>query len=363
MSAVMAPPLLVTVLRAPGSMAHLALPEWDLLLRQALAANLTATLYCLALEHGLLDAIAPAPRRHLAWAGTLVKRHGEGVRWEVDRIGAALAAIEVPLLLLKGAAYVMADLPPAQGRLFSDVDILVPREDIDLVESTLMLAGWFSQHQDAYDQRYYRLWMHEIPPMRHMQRASMIDVHHAILPLTARARPDPAKLRAAAVTLAGQGAVKVLAPVDMVLHSATHLFYDGEFDKGLRDLLDLHRLLLHFGAAPGFWELLAARAHELQLGRPLFYALRYCARVLETPVPAAVGAALGPAAPNAALLALMDALFLRALMPAHPSCSGPLSGLARRLLYVRGNWLRMPPLLLARHLFHKAFISPKVNSG
>jgi hypothetical protein len=28
------------------------------------------------------------------------------------------------------------------------------------------------------------------------------------------------------------------------------------------------------------------------------------------------------------------------------------------MLYVRGNWLRMPPLLLSRHLFHKAFLSP-----
>ncbi|UUZ51357.1 hypothetical protein LP420_18985 [Massilia sp. B-10] len=42
----------------------------------------------------------------------------------------------------------------------------------------------------------------------------------------------------------------------MVIHSATHLFYDGEFDKGLRDLLDLHRLLTEFGATPGFWQVL-----------------------------------------------------------------------------------------------------------
>jgi hypothetical protein len=51
-------------------------------------------------------------------------------------------------------------------------------------------------------------------------------------------------------------------------------------------------------------------------------------------------------------------LFARALMPLHASCAGALSAPARWLLYVRGNWLRMPPLLLARHLFHKAFISP-----
>lgn len=351
-------PLLIQVLREPARMAQLALADWDLLLRQALAANLTASLYCLADEQGLLATLPAQPRRHLEWAGTLLRRHGDGVRWEVARIGAALAAIDAPLILLKGAAYTLAGLPPARGRLFSDIDILLPKACIPDSEAALMMAGWVSQHQDAYDQRYYRVWMHEIPPMQHFQRGSMIDVHHAILPLTARARPDPAKLRAAAVALPGDGSVKVLAPADMVLHSATHLFCDGEFDKGLRDLLDLHRLLCHFGAMPGFWDALPGRAVEMDLARPLFYALRYAARVLGTPVPAGASAALAPYGPGPLLLALMDALFLRALMPLHASCAGPLTGLAHGLLYIRGNWLRMPPLMLARHLFHKAFISP-----
>jgi hypothetical protein len=59
------------------------------------------------------------------------------------------------------------------------------------------------------------------------------------------------------------------------------------------------------------------------------------------------------------LLALMDQLFGRALLPRHASCSDRLTPVALGLLYIRGNWLRMPPLMLARHLFHKAFISPK----
>ena len=352
-------PLLIEVLRQPARMAQLALAEWELLLRQALAANLTASLYCLAEEQGLLDALPAQPRRHLDWAGVLLRRHADGVRWEVARIAAALGALDAPLILLKGAAYTMAGLAAARGRLFSDIDVLLPKACIPEAEAALMMGGWVSQHHDEYDQRYYRVWMHEIPPMRHVQRGSMIDVHHAILPLTAAARPDPAKLRAASVALPGQERLRLLAPADMVLHSATHLFYDGEFDKGLRDLLDLHRLLGHFGAQAGFWEALPGRAFELELGRPLFYALRYAQKLLGTPVPDAVMAALAAAAPAAPLLVLMDALFLRALLPLHASCAGPLSRLAHGLLYLRGNWLRMPPLMLARHLFHKAYISPK----
>ena len=69
----------------------------------------------------------------------------------------------------------------------------------------------------------------------------------------------------------------------MVLHSAMHLFYDGEFDHGLRDLVDIHRLLQRFGAEPAFWQALPGRARVLQLERPLFYALRYAAALLAQP--------------------------------------------------------------------------------
>jgi hypothetical protein len=204
--------------------------------------------------------------------------------------------------------------------------------------------------------------MHELPPMEHVRRGNVIDVHHAILPETAAQRPDPARLRAAAVPVAGlepgMPPLFVLAPRDMVLHSAVHLFSEGEFDQGLRNLFDIHRLLLQFGPQDGFWDGLPSRARELELERPLFYALRYCRRLLGTPVPDAVIRNMAAAAPGPVLLALMDRLFLRALGPAHPSCRDAFTPIAHGMLYIRGNWLRMPFFLLARHLFHKAFLSP-----
>jgi hypothetical protein len=359
-------PLLVRVLREPGAIAGLDAAGWDLLLRQALGADMTPILFVLLEDAALLETVPPAPREHLEWARLSAGRHARAVRYEVKQIGRALAGTGVPLILLKGAAYAMAGLAPGRGRMFSDIDILVPKERMPEVEAALMLHGWFSAHHDAYDQRYYREWMHEIPPMEHVKRGNVIDVHHAILPETAAARPDPARLRAAAVPVldAGDGLppLFVLAPHDMVLHSAVHLFFDGEFDKGLRDLVDLHRLLGQFGTQPGFWEGLPARARVLELGRPLFYALRYCRLLLGTPVPQAVLDAVAPDGPNPALRRLMDSLFERALRPLHASCETPASAVARFLLYVRGNWLRMPPLLLSRHLFHKAFVAPRTQT-
>ena len=223
-----------------------------------------------------------------------------------------------------------------------------------------MLSGWISTQHNAYDQRYYRTWMHELPPMTHVTRQTVLDVHHTILPETARLHPDAQKLIEAALPIAGCDGLQVLAPADMLLHSATHLFHEGEFDKGLRDLSDLDALLRHFSQQQtDFWETLLARAVVLNLTRPLYYALRYSTRVLNTPVPPNLLQAARLHAPGWLLLRVMDAVFFRAFRPRHASCDDWLTRPALWLLFVRSHWLKMPLLLLLRHLLHKALISPK----
>jgi hypothetical protein len=359
MSIVTPYPLVLQAFRQPDALTTLSLAQWDVLIRQTRAANLLGSLYALLSRRDLIDQIPPQPREHLEWSRMLVDRQREEVEREVSQIRKALADTGVPVILLKGAAYVMAKLPNAQGRLFSDIDILVPKGRLGAVEAALMLHGWALTYHDEYDQRYYRTWMHELPPMQHIKRLTVIDVHHAILPETAPLHPDPDKLRAAACRLDGYDDLMVLAPTDMVLHSAVHLLHDGELDNGLRDLVDLDNLLRHFSSLPTFWPTLVERARELELTRPLFYALRYTERLLGTPIPSSVMHAAEIGQPSRMMLMLMDQLFRRALMPDHSTCDDWFTGPARQMLYIRANWLRMPPLLLGRHLFHKAFLSPK----
>jgi hypothetical protein len=355
-----APPVLVQVLRHPLHMRELDGRQWDLLVRQARSANLLATLHAWIGEFQLRAHVPPALLRHLDWAWAVAERHRDAILWEVAQIRRALAPSGVPVILLKGAAYTMARLPSARGRLYGDVDILVPFDALGPVEAALMQGGWAGTEHDPYDQHYYRDWMHELPPMQHLQRQTVIDVHHAIVPRTARLQPSAARLRAASVAIDGEDGLRVLAPADMVLHSATHLFLDGECEQGLRDLVDLSQLLTHFGNRPGFWPALVARAVELGLQRPLFYALRYCSLVLALPVPEAALREARAGAPGPVVLAVMDALYLRALLPMHASCASPFAGMARGLLYVRATWLRMPPLPLARHLLHQALRGERV---
>jgi len=97
----------------------------------------------------------------------------------------------------------------------------------------------------------------------------------------------------------------------------------------------------------------------MDLSRPLYYALRFCQQMLETPVPElAMEQAAQVGRPARPLAFYMDKLFQRALVADHPMCVDRFTGLAMWLLYIRSHYLRMPFHLLIPHLLHKAFISP-----
>lgn len=361
--------LIVQVLLNPKSIARLNALEWDLLIRQGRRTKLLARLAYLLEDDGIMPLVPVAARLHLASAIKLALRQQVSLRWEVACLQKELAGAGTRITLLKGAAYAMAGLPAARGRSFSDIDIIVPKARMVDVESELMLYGWQGGHHDEYDQRYYRQWMHEIPPLAHVTRGTTIDVHHAILPETARVKVNTQALLQAVVPLAIKPLnpiqphealpLFVLQPTDMLLHSATHLFHEGDFDKGLRDLFDLDALFRQFGEASGFWEKLVPRAVLLGLTRPLYYAIRYTTLMLGTPVPASVMKAAEVGKPSFLAAQVMDACYLRALRPLHPSTASVANWIARFVLYVRSHWIRMPLHLLAYHLGRKAFIRPK----
>ncbi len=303
---------------------------------------------------GLDSGVPMEVRPHLVAARTVAGKQRQAVRWEVRRVAKALAAVDGPVLLLKGAAYALADLPPAAGRLFGDIDLLVPRNLLPKVEAALMLAGWHSRSQDSYEQRYYRQWMHELPPMTHIRRGTVLDVHHNLLPETARTPTRAEPILAAARPLVDLPGISIPANTDLVLHSACHLFHEGEWNHGLRDLVDLDALLRAFGSDPEFWPTLLERADLLNLGRPLYYAFDCCRRWLQTPIPDAIIAAC-PAQPPEWQRRIMRRLFDDGLASAHRASRSRWTGISTFVLYVRGHYLRMPWRLLVPHLLHQAW--------
>lgn len=345
---------LVAVLRGACRPRDLAAATWDPLIRQARSLNLLGRLAAVLDDRHRLAEVPERPRAHLVAARIVAEKHARDVRWEVQCIRKSLAETWVPIILLKGAAYCVADLPPARGRVFTDVDIMVPKERLDDVEKALLRDGWIFGKTTVYDQRYYRTWMHQLPPLMHFRRGTLIDVHHTIVPETARAAVTGRTLIDAAIGVPGTTDLYVLAPADMVLHSAVHLFNEGEFGNGLRDLFDLDALLTHFGSDPGFAATLVARANELGLTRPLGYALRHLDSIL--------GRAIGEPALRAAVHSVEDlpgriaaSLMTRVLRPPRHGRSDLATMAAHFGLYVRGHALRMPLRLLVPHLLRKTF--------
>lgn len=332
--------------------------QWSCLIGTARRANLMSRLASTAAASGQDDALPVRVVEHFASARRVSQSARTATLREARHIVAALEPAGVPVVFLKGAAYILAGLDAGNGRLLGDVDILVPRDQIEVAERALVAAGWMTTKIDNYDQRYYRQWMHELPPMRHLDRGTNLDVHHSILPPTARLKPDPALLWDTISHPAEALGAGVLSDVDLVLHSATHLFHEGEFDNGLRDLVDLHVLLVEFGGAgeDAFWLRLLARARQLDLLRPLYYALRFSCALFDTPIPGAVLIESAAKGPDSATARLMDAVLLACLTSTIAPARGPGLGMALLAAFVRSHYLRMPTRLLVPHLARKLVV-------
>lgn len=260
--------------------------------------------------------------------------------WEAEMARRALAPVGIEFVLLKGAAYAAAGMACAAGRQIGDLDILVLVSDIRRTENALLNAGWEWVKSDPYDDFYYREHMHELPPLIHKSRDRMIDVHHTILPRTHRITPDALALVSDAVTSAGGFAV--LNPADMVCHCAAHMLADGDLQGGLRNLWDFNLMTRDFAAAdPGFWEQLDARArlHGLQ------DAVQRAARLSRD--------LYGAALPEEWNGQETTDLWFRKRLLARDDWGRVTGPLLEQSFYIRSHWLRMPPTMLAQHLWTK----------
>jgi hypothetical protein len=323
---------------------HLDPQGWSLLFAEARACSLSARL-ATTLAKAPPASMPAAFHAHLLAAQRQWQALADDAIRELRLIAEALHSVGTRVVLLKGAAYVAADLPSAQGRIFSDIDVLVDKEFLPKAEGNLMLAGWVARHMSAYDHRYYREWSHEIPPMMHLQRGTVIDLHHSLVMPTCKIRVDVKSMIDDIVPIPGEGNWFRLKDEDLVLHAASHLLLNSEFDRGLRDLWDIDLLMRYFSAdMPDFGEAVLHRAERVGLGRVVRQAFTLCARLFRTPLPQRALNERGP------VMKLLGA----AIDTRHPDTRSSWQALADQLLLYRELNLRLPPALLARHLWHKA---------
>jgi len=334
---------LVDLLRIPARAVNVADADWNEIVVQGTDTKLLGQLAAAIGRAGCLDQIPRAVRLHLGLAELTSRRRSEAALWEVRTLRQAIDT-EIPVVVLKGCAYAASTDLNAAGRIFSDVDVLVPREFLDRTEGNLIATGWNPSRVSAYDQHYYRDWMHEVPPMEHVRRHTTLDLHHAINPPVSRVHVPTAHLLADMVeTMPG---VFVLGPIDRVVHCALHLVQEGDPTKLLRDLYDLHLLLEQHCTRSVGLDRLWTRARALGV-----------LSLVQSAQQAATAVFSSTAQPARGWLGrcIVAASGWKTSLLAQP--------LAALVLLAYSHWIKMPVRLLVPHLLYKARLKMKATKN
>jgi len=217
----------------------------------------------------------------------------------------ALAAAGVPVIVLKGAA-LAALYPDPALRLYTDLDLLVPRAQLDEAEAALHGLGYrCSQPKDWALAHHYHL-----PPMVRDRAQLAVEVHWRLddtwrvgcLPV------DELWSRAVPWSVQGQAAQR-LEVVDAALHLCRHAVVQNRLHAGLGSLTDLRQVTDGWGRAE--WEALARRAADYGLRSAVYLMLALVQGVLGQAAPQEVLAALRPSGGAS----LPDDLVERLLLP------------------------------------------------
>ncbi len=331
---------LIAVLGQPENSLRLSGSEWSSIIRAARQTDLLGQLGAAIYDAMTPETIPQQVKRAIDLELLTARRRGEAALWEI-RVMRRLIPSDIPIIALKGCAYVLAKDKNATGRLYSDIDLLVDAEHLGPVESALISGGWKPSQVSTYDQKYYRNWMHEVPPMEHVRRHTTVDLHHAIIPPISRFAFNPKLLRESAVEISS--GLFVLSPADRCLHSVAHAFLEGVSAKALRDLYDIACLTRQHFATETERNALFSRADQLGLGAILSAALEASQ--------ALYGADQERQTPKSVRARFLTLAAQNAIQP-----TTLLGTVMEQVLLAHSHWMKMPVEILIPHLARKSWL-------
>lgn len=341
----------------PQAVAKWLPSQWDELLQQAYNTGLLARVYATLQEHDLFEFVPENLKWHFSSANTVFLAHKQDVLLEVEHIEKALKPAGITPIFLKGAAYLLDGAKCSDGRLFADIDIFVAKKDLASTEEMLRWSGWIGKQMDKHDEKYYRDWMHEIPPMTNTRSWMTIDVHHNLVPLVSRMSLNSDEILADVII--NEKGIKTLSSEDKVLHSASHLLLDGEFNHGFRDLHDIYLLMAEYTAKdPLFLSRLQKRALFLGFELIFYYCLKLEQHFFSLSVEEHLFIECEKRFNSKIVPENVLKVMIKVLTPdvyKHRSLS---FNIALFILFIRSHWLKMPIHILIPHLIYKSLISP-----
>ncbi len=166
------------------------------------------------------------------------------LRGQIGSIAATLARHNVPFALLKGAARSYRDEPGFVLHASSDIDILVPRQQLDNAVAALRAQGYDERNYALLRERY-KTRHHHAAPLFPPSPGFAVELHTSLVPPGLLSTPlDWNTLRSHAEWVQGPGGnVLCLDAVGAALHLAVHSIGS----QRLRDSVLLARLLAKLG--------------------------------------------------------------------------------------------------------------------
>jgi hypothetical protein len=211
---------------------------------------------------------------------------------ELAHVARALAARDVPVLVLKGG-YLVGEIYRDVGlREMNDLDILVQVEHLPTAVDVLRERGY--RPLRAFTIKSDVEAAHHLTPFVKRDVAA-IEIHWNITPPHTPHAIDPAELwrRAVPMTLAGVK-MRGLCPVDLLLHLCFHASFQHQFQFGLRPFCDIAATIDQCGTDVD-WVVMVRRARDWNWTRGVYLALRLARDLVGARVPADVFHELAPA--------------------------------------------------------------------
>ncbi len=234
--------------------------------------------------HSIIQALYPAfiekdvvgyiPNEFLDYAQHLSELNQDRNRMMKAQLIEAVSIINksgIKPLLMKGAAHLILDtFSRTSDRLLTDLDILVPADEIKRISEAFIEAGYtFYEEKIDFIETH-----HHYPPLIKQGECAMIELHRELM-FSEQQHIFPTKRaweNTIDITLSGNAQAKVLNPTYRVFLSFLHnSLVDSLYLKGYVEIRQLHELArTQFVYSPDIdWGAMQSYAHEKNVSKQL----------------------------------------------------------------------------------------------
>jgi hypothetical protein len=266
------------------------LPDWKVFLEIVRREGVGPLFYWKASKSGLLsqfpEHIQDALRK--LYADTWMQN--QKILGELEVIARQFKDADIPTVVLKGICYVLTIYPDAGLRPMGDLDLMVPRENLNEAIRIVKKLGYEEKLPEA-SPGLEALLNHEICLQKTGERSITLEIHHSLVADRSFVFSVPVDWfwqQTEIMNTVNQtrfGGLYMLSPEAQILYAASHaMLQHGGSVVPLRWYYDLDQLIRSYDQRID-WNLLFSQAQFFEWGSALVAALQQTYLYFDTPIP------------------------------------------------------------------------------